>query len=217
MTAQRIDGSVIRQNVAHEPAPSVRAACSCSSPISRSVGTTSRATNGSETKIVASTIDGSAKSTGRPWWESGPPNQPARPYRRKSASPTTTGESASGRSMNALSRPLPGKSRRTIAIAHTIPKTVFTGTAIRVMISVSLKAWSVSGELSASHAGWSPSSNVRQKTSARGATRMPTRYPTAVSRRAYLRMVVPRRVVADDADRQEHAERDHEQDDRHRG
>ena len=43
------------------PAPSVCAACSCSSPISRSVGTTSRATNGSETKIVAITIDGSAK------------------------------------------------------------------------------------------------------------------------------------------------------------
>ena len=45
----------------------MRAACSCSSPISRSVGTTSRATNGSETKIVASTIDGSAKRTWMPW------------------------------------------------------------------------------------------------------------------------------------------------------
>ena len=47
-------------------APSVRAACSCSSPISRSVGTTSRATNGSETKIVAITIAGSEKSTSMP-------------------------------------------------------------------------------------------------------------------------------------------------------
>ena len=38
MTAHRIDGSVIRQNVCQPLAPSVRAACSCSSPISRSVG-----------------------------------------------------------------------------------------------------------------------------------------------------------------------------------
>ncbi len=42
--------------------------------------------------------------------------------------------------MNAFSRPFPGKARRTIASAHTIPKTVFTGTAIAVMISVSLNA-----------------------------------------------------------------------------
>ena len=47
--------------------------------------------------------------------------------------------------MNAFSRPLPGKRFRTIASAQTIPKTVFTGTAIAVMISVSLKALIVSG------------------------------------------------------------------------
>ena len=63
MTAQRIAGSVTRQNVWQPLAPSVRAACSCSSPISRSVGTTSRATNGSDTKIVAITIAGVAKRT----------------------------------------------------------------------------------------------------------------------------------------------------------
>ena len=34
---------------------------------------------GSETKIVASTIDGSAKSTWMPWRSSQPPNQPVRP------------------------------------------------------------------------------------------------------------------------------------------
>ena len=56
----------MRQNVCQPFAPSVRAACSCSSPISRSVGTTSRATNGSETKIVAITIAGSANSTSMP-------------------------------------------------------------------------------------------------------------------------------------------------------
>ena len=41
--------------------------------------------------------------------------------------------------MNALSSPLPGNLRRTIASAQTIPNTVFTGTAIAVMISVSFK------------------------------------------------------------------------------
>ena len=63
--------------------------------------------------------------------------------------------------MNALSRPLPGNRRRTITSAQTIPKTVFSGTAIAVMSSVSLNAWIVSGEESASQAGSKPSSNVR--------------------------------------------------------
>ena len=63
--------------------------------------------------------------------------------------------------MNAFRIPLPGNRRRTIASAQTTPKTVFTGTAIAVMISVSLKAWIVSAELSASQAGEKPCSNVR--------------------------------------------------------
>ena len=47
--------------------------------------------------------------------------------------------------------------------------------AIAVMMSVSLKAWSVSGVVSASHAGAKPSSNVRQNTIASGPTRMTSR------------------------------------------
>ena len=54
-------GSVTRQNVCQPEAPSVAAACSCSSPISCSTGATSRTTNGSETKIVASTMPGTEK------------------------------------------------------------------------------------------------------------------------------------------------------------
>ena len=69
----------MRQNVCQPLAPSVRAACSWSSPISRSVGTTSRATNGSETKIVAITIAGSANRTSIPRSSSQLPNQPSRP------------------------------------------------------------------------------------------------------------------------------------------
>ena len=61
MTPQRIEGRVIRQNVCHGEAPSVAAACSCSSPISARTGATSRTTNGSETKMVASTMPVGAK------------------------------------------------------------------------------------------------------------------------------------------------------------
>ncbi len=50
------------------------AACSCSSPTSRSTGTTSRTTNGSATNTVASTIPGSEKMT----WK-GSDTQPPRP------------------------------------------------------------------------------------------------------------------------------------------
>ena len=55
--------------------------------------------------------------------------------------------------MKAFRTPLPQNLRRTIASAQTIPNTVFTGTAIAVMISVSLNALSVSGVVSASQAG----------------------------------------------------------------
>jgi hypothetical protein len=67
-------GSVMRQNVCQREAPSVAAACSCSSPTSRSTGTTSRTTNGSDTKIVASTIPGTLKMTWNGRW-----TQPPRP------------------------------------------------------------------------------------------------------------------------------------------
>ena len=60
-------------------APSVQAASSWSVPISRSTGTTSRTTNGSETKMVASTIPGSEKMMRMPWSASQPPNQPLLP------------------------------------------------------------------------------------------------------------------------------------------
>ena len=66
----------MRQNVCQPPAPSVAAACSCSSPISLSTGVTSRTTNGSETKIVASTIPGTEKIT---WMTAESPSQPPRP------------------------------------------------------------------------------------------------------------------------------------------
>ena len=59
-------GNVTRRKVCTDEAPSVQAACSCSVPISSSTGATSRTTSGSETKMVASTIPGTAKITRMP-------------------------------------------------------------------------------------------------------------------------------------------------------
>jgi hypothetical protein len=75
---QRIAGSVILRKVEIGEAPSVHAASSCSVPISLSTGTTSRTTKGSETKIVASTIAGSAKTIWMPCASSQGPNHPVR-------------------------------------------------------------------------------------------------------------------------------------------
>src|SRR5262249_51019609 len=116
------------------------------------------------------------------------------------------------------SRPLPGNRRRTITSAQTIPKTVLIGTAIAVMRSVSLKAWMVSGSVSASHAGAKPCSNVRQKTTASGPTRITMRYTSATDRnpslrRCGLRTLVPRREVADCPDREQEDEREREEHD----
>ena len=49
-------GSVTRQNVCNPLAPSTRAASSSSVPLASMTGMISRATNGNETKIVASTM-----------------------------------------------------------------------------------------------------------------------------------------------------------------
>ena len=106
--AQRIAGSVTRRNVWSFDAPRVQAACSCSSPISSRTGATSRTTNGKETKIVAITIPGIEKITSMPWSASQLPVHVFGPYTRISASPTTTGDTASGMSTKALSSRLPG-------------------------------------------------------------------------------------------------------------
>ena len=63
---------------------------------------------------------------------------------------------------------------RTITSAQTIPKTVFTTTAIAVTISVSLKAATVSGSVIAAQAP-SRSSAVRHTIIASGPMRMSVR------------------------------------------
>ena len=56
-----------------------------------------------------------------------------------------------------------------------MPKIVFSGTAIAAIFSVSQNAWRASGVVTASHAGPMPCSNVRQKTSPTGTSRIAAR------------------------------------------
>ena len=103
-----------------------------------------------------------------------------------------------------------------MASAQTIPKTVFTGTAIAVMIRVSLNAWIVSGVDSASHAGGEP---VLERAPEDHRERPDEDHREVDrARRSGGRAcctVVPRREVADRADRQQRDERDREQHDSH--
>ena len=70
--------------------------------------------------------------------------------------PTTTGETANGRSTSAFRSAFPGMLERTIMSAKTIPKTVFRGTAISATLSVSSRAATASGWVIAFHTGPMP-------------------------------------------------------------
>ena len=72
-------GSVTRQNICQPLAPSTRAASSCSWPCACISGISSRATKGKVTKIVASTMPGTAKMIFRSLSMNQLPNQPCSP------------------------------------------------------------------------------------------------------------------------------------------
>ena len=72
-------GSVIRRNVCTALAPRLRAACSWSSPISSSTGTTSRIISGSATNTVAMIMPGVEKMIWKPASSRLGPNHPSRP------------------------------------------------------------------------------------------------------------------------------------------
>ena len=136
----RTFGRVIRKNVWSHDAPSVRAASSSPVPSSCRSGATSRTTNGMQMKMVTRTIDGSANTIWMPWAVNHGSNQPPRPNSRIAASPTITGDTASGRSTTALSRPRPANRSRARTSATTTPRTAVTATVITVMTAVSRKA-----------------------------------------------------------------------------
>ncbi|CKS09234.1 Uncharacterised protein [Mycobacterium tuberculosis] len=126
----RMEGSVIRQNVCHQPEPSVAAACSWSVPNSCNTGSTSRTTNGQVTNMLASTIPGSPKMILKPRSCSTKPRAPADPHSKINETPTMTGETAKGRSIIACKTPLPRNRLRASTNAVVTPKITFSGTTI---------------------------------------------------------------------------------------
>src|SRR6478736_4629620 len=129
--------------------------------------------------------------------------------------PTTTGDRAIGRSTSALTRPMPGKRCRTIAIPQSTPKAVLSGTATIATSSVSFRACTASGFEIASQNGCRPCSNARQKMSATGATRITSRY-TSDPKRIMRLAVIAHRPATHAADREKHREGDQEQQHRER-
>src|SRR5574343_1288298 len=75
-SAQRTLGSVTYQNTCQPRAPSTTAASSSSRPCACSSGISSRATNGTVTNTVASTMPGTAKITLMSFSSSQGPTQP---------------------------------------------------------------------------------------------------------------------------------------------
>jgi len=90
-------------------------------------------------------------------------------------SPTTTGDSARGRSISALTSGLAGTRPRTRVRAAATPKRAFSGTAMAVIRTVSQRACSASGLVTASQKVPAPRSKVRHMTKTRGATRISPR------------------------------------------
>ena len=87
----------------------------------------------------------------------------------------TTGEMANGRSMTASSSRRPGNRWRTSTTAQAIPNTVLRGTAMPAISSVSQKACSASGVVTACHTGAIPSPKARQMTAPTGTSRIMAR------------------------------------------
>src|SRR4051794_27848308 len=111
---------------------------------------------------------------------------------------------------------MPGMRCRTIASAQRTPKIVLSGTATSAISSVSFSAKTANGLEIAAQNGCHPCSNARQKISPTGATRITARYASDVTRTEYL-AVMTGGVASKGSDRQEHAERDREQQHRERG
>jgi hypothetical protein len=141
----RMFGRVTRQNVCQPLAPSESAVSSSSLPCDCMTGMSSRATNGKVTKIVASTIPGTAKTMWMPCACRNAPNQPLLPNSRMKTRPAMTGDTANGRSISVTSALLPRNSNFAIAHAAATPKIMLSGTVIAATNSVSLTAAKASG------------------------------------------------------------------------
>src|SRR5579884_3321518 len=107
---------------------------------------------------------------------------------------------------------MPGRRRRTIAIAQRIPNAVFSGTVIAVTSAVSFSAATAVGLETADQNGCQPCSNARQKMSATGATSSAPRYVSELSL-----TIMARRPPPETADAEQHGERRDEHQQRETG
>src|SRR5690349_3688701 len=163
-----MDGRVMRQNVCHQLDPSVAAASSWSVPISCNTGSTSRITNGTVTKMLANTMPVKPKTILRPRSRSTNPNNPADPHSRISATPTTTGDTANGRSMTACNALLPRNLLRASTSAVGTPNSTLSGTTIATTSSDSCSAEMAAGVPTDAKNEPIPGENVRHRMSPTG-------------------------------------------------
>ena len=94
------------------------------------------------------------------------PNAPAEPHSRINATPTTTGDTANGRSMTACNALLPRNLLRANTSAVGMPKITLSGTTIATTSTDSCSAETAAGvEMDATNAPM-PGSKVRHRISA---------------------------------------------------
>src|SRR4029077_2591449 len=100
---------------------------------------------GKVTKMVPSTIPGTAKIILISCAESQGPSQPCKPNNKTKIRPEITGETEKGRSINVMRKLLPGNWNFAMAQAAAIPKIRFSGTAMAAAVKVSQIAAAASG------------------------------------------------------------------------
>ena len=154
-------GKMMRRNTVSGLAPSEAPASSTSGSSSISTGCTARTTNGSVTNSSASATPIWVKATLMP---TGLPL----PYRASSVSPATMVGRANGRSIRALTAPLPRKSSRTSTQAIRTPATALIAATTSETTSVSLSAETAWGLVIASQKPEMPSSKPLAATAASG-------------------------------------------------
>ena len=110
------------------------------------------------------------------------PNAPADPHSKISATPTTTGDTAKGRSMTACSRLLPRNLLRANTNAVGTPKITLRGTTIATTSSDSCKADNAAGVVTDSKNAPTPGAKVRHRINPTGTISSNSRYPSATYR-----------------------------------
>src|SRR6266480_1974220 len=141
-------------------------------------GISSRATNGTVTNSVASTMPGTAKMILIPCAASHGPSHPWSPNSSTRTRPEITGETARGRSMSETRTLRPGNWNLASAHAAATPNARFSGTAMAAVTRVSVMASRAVGSPRLSRYTPSPLRNASVNTARSGANRNAPRKPS---------------------------------------